>query len=166
MAALSLLRTDLVYYLLVPRRGIRAATHDFCPRTISHVWNRELERLSTMTLAIILVVAAVLALIFILSITVSRSLQVSNTSLAGRIQPLDLEAFRNLTDAAEDEYLRCRLATGRFSQRPSRASPCHGSLRPGGRAERHRAGAYRAKRLAANDPRPPKRHINWSIRRY
>jgi hypothetical protein len=67
-----------------------------------------------MTLAIILVVAAALALVFILSITVSRSLQVSNTSLAGRIQPLDLEAFRNLTDAAEDEYLRRRLRPADF----------------------------------------------------
>ena len=62
-----------------------------------------------MTLAIILVVAAALALAFILSITVSRSLQVSNTSLAERVQPLDLEAFRNLTDPAEDAYLRSRL---------------------------------------------------------
>jgi hypothetical protein len=67
-----------------------------------------------MTLALILVVAAALALIFILSITVSRSLQVSNTSLAGRLQPLDLEAFRNLTDAAEDEYLRRRLRPADF----------------------------------------------------
>ena len=67
-----------------------------------------------MILAIILVVAAALALIFILSITVSRSLQVSNRSLAGAIQPLDLEAFRNLTDAAEDEYLRRRLRPADF----------------------------------------------------
>ena len=67
-----------------------------------------------MTLAIILVVAAALALVFILSITVPRSMQVSNTSLAGRIQPLDLEAFRNLTDAAEDEYLRRRLRPADF----------------------------------------------------
>jgi len=67
-----------------------------------------------MTLAIILVVAAALALTFILSITVSRSLQVSNASLAGRIQPLDLEAFRNLTDAVEDQYLRGRLRPADF----------------------------------------------------
>jgi hypothetical protein len=67
-----------------------------------------------MILAIILVVAAALALIFILSITVSRSLQVSNASLAGPIQPLDLEAFRNLTDAGEDEYLRRRLRPADF----------------------------------------------------
>lgn len=67
-----------------------------------------------MTIAIILVVAAALGLIFILSITVSRSLQVSKTSLAGRIQPLDLEAFRNLSDAAEDEYLRSRLRPADF----------------------------------------------------
>jgi hypothetical protein len=67
-----------------------------------------------MTLAIILVVAAALALAFILSITVSRSLQVSNTSMAERIQPLDLEAFRNLTDAAEDAFLRRRLRPADF----------------------------------------------------
>jgi len=67
-----------------------------------------------MTLALILVVAAALALIFILSITVSRSLQVSSASLAGRLQPLDLEAFRNLTDAAEDEYLSRRLRPADF----------------------------------------------------
>jgi hypothetical protein len=67
-----------------------------------------------MTLAIILVVAAALALAFILSITVSRSLQVSNASLTQRILPLDLEAFRNLTDAAEDEYLRRRLRQADF----------------------------------------------------
>ena len=67
-----------------------------------------------MTVAIILVVAAALALVFILSITVSRSLQVSNANLAGCIQPLDLEAFRNLTDATEDEYLRGRLRPADF----------------------------------------------------
>jgi len=67
-----------------------------------------------MTLAIILIVAAALALVFILSVTVSRSLQVSNANLARRIQPLDLEAFRNLTDAAEDEYLRRRLRPADF----------------------------------------------------
>ncbi len=67
-----------------------------------------------MILAIILVVAAALALIFILSIAVSRSLQVSNASQAVSIQPLDLEAFRNLTDAAQDEYLRRRLRPADF----------------------------------------------------
>ena len=68
-----------------------------------------------MTLAIILAVAAALALVFILSVTVSRSLQITHgTSLAARIQPIDVEAFRNLIDPAEDEYLRRRLTAGEF----------------------------------------------------
>ena len=68
-----------------------------------------------MTLAMILVVAAALALVFILSVTVSRSLQISRgASLATQIQPIDVEAFRNLVDPAEDEYLRRRLSAPEF----------------------------------------------------
>ena len=68
-----------------------------------------------MTLAIILAVAAVLALVFILSVSVSRSLQISQgNSLSARIQPIDVEAFRNLIDPAEDDYLRRRLTAGEF----------------------------------------------------
>jgi hypothetical protein len=66
-----------------------------------------------MTLAIILVVGAALGLILILGVTVSRGLQ-----RAGRdrqqIQPIDVEAFRNLVDPAEDEYLRRRLPASEF----------------------------------------------------
>jgi hypothetical protein len=68
-----------------------------------------------MTLAIFLVVVAALALIFILSVTLSRSLQLfSGTNLATQIRPLDVEAFRNLVDPAEDEYLRLRLSAAKF----------------------------------------------------
>ncbi len=68
-----------------------------------------------MTLAIILVIVAALALIFILGITVSRSLQVSEgANLAGKIQPIDVAAFRNLIDPAEDDYLRRRLPASEF----------------------------------------------------
>ncbi|HZP02394.1 MAG TPA: hypothetical protein VFD30_19080 [Terriglobia bacterium] len=68
-----------------------------------------------MILAVIFVVAAALALIFILGISFSRGLQLSNTgSLAARIQPVDLEAFRNLADPAEDDYLRRRLPPAEF----------------------------------------------------
>jgi hypothetical protein len=60
-----------------------------------------------MNLAIILVVAAVFALFVILRVAVSPRLQISRSrGLAGQIQPLDVEAFRNLTDPNEDEYLR------------------------------------------------------------
>jgi hypothetical protein len=68
-----------------------------------------------MTIAILLVIAAALALAFILGIAVSRSLHVSSGSgLAGQIQPLDIEAFRNLVDPREDEYLRRRLTAAEF----------------------------------------------------
>jgi hypothetical protein len=68
-----------------------------------------------MIIAIVLVIASVLALVFILSITLSRSLQVSpGTALALQIRPIDVEAFRNLVDSAEDEYLRQRLPAAEF----------------------------------------------------
>lgn len=68
-----------------------------------------------MSLAIILVVAAVLALVMIAGIGVSRSLQLSGRSgLADKIEPLDIEAFRNLVDPVEDEYLRRRLPPSEF----------------------------------------------------
>jgi hypothetical protein len=68
-----------------------------------------------MTLAIVLVVVAALSLIVILSLTVSRSLQVSaQASLASQIHPLDIEAFRNLADPLEDDYLRRCLPASEF----------------------------------------------------
>lgn len=68
-----------------------------------------------MTLAIILVIAAALALVFMLSVTLSQGLLISaGTGLAGQIQPIDVEAFRNLVDPAEDDYLRRRLPAFEF----------------------------------------------------
>jgi hypothetical protein len=68
-----------------------------------------------MTIAIILVVTAVLALLIILFAAVHRGLTVSaSASLASQIQPIDVEAFRNLVDPAEDDYLRRRLSPGAF----------------------------------------------------
>jgi hypothetical protein len=68
-----------------------------------------------MTLAIILVLAAAVALVFILGIAFSRSLQLSaGARLAARIEPIDVEAFRNLIDPAEDDYLRRRLPPAEF----------------------------------------------------
>ncbi len=63
-----------------------------------------------MTVAIVLVIAAALALVIILRAAVSGSLQISrDTSLAGQIQPIDVDAFRNLVDPAEDDYLQRKL---------------------------------------------------------
>lgn len=67
-----------------------------------------------MTLAIILIVAAALGLIFIIRLTVSQRLQIAPAKLAAQITPLDIEAFRNLVDPAEDQYLRQRLLPAQF----------------------------------------------------
>jgi hypothetical protein len=68
-----------------------------------------------MNLAIVLVVAAVLALATVLSVAVTRSLQVPGSAgLTGSIRPIDVEAFRNLINPAEDAYLRRRLPPAQF----------------------------------------------------
>ncbi len=70
-----------------------------------------------MTLAIILIVAAALSLIVIFRISFSRALRVSgDAGLANRIQPLDVDAFRNLIDPTEREYLRRRLPSAEFRE--------------------------------------------------
>ena len=68
-----------------------------------------------MNLAIVLVIAAVFTLATILSVAVTRSLQAGQRAgLAGHVRPIDVEAFRNLINPAEDEYLRRRLPPGQF----------------------------------------------------
>jgi hypothetical protein len=68
-----------------------------------------------MTLAIILVIAAVLSLLLIFSVARTRGLQISASgNLARQIQPIDVEAFRNLVDPSEDDYLRLRLSAAEF----------------------------------------------------
>jgi hypothetical protein len=68
-----------------------------------------------MNLAIILVVAAMLALGIILRLAVTQSLQVRRSaSLAVPVRPIDIEAFRNLINPAEDEFLRRRLPAPQF----------------------------------------------------
>lgn len=68
-----------------------------------------------MTLALVLVIVAAFALVVILGVTVSTSLQLSpGSALARKIQPIDVEAFRNLVDPAENDYLRRRLPAAEF----------------------------------------------------
>lgn len=68
-----------------------------------------------MNLAIVLVIAAAVALGTILRIAVTQSLQVrKNSSLATTIRPIDVEAFRNLANPAEDDYLRRQLPPAQF----------------------------------------------------
>ncbi len=63
-----------------------------------------------MSLAILLVIAAIISLVVVISVGVSRL----RFSGAREIQPVDIEAFRNLTDGRESEYLRGRLPGPEF----------------------------------------------------
>lgn len=67
-----------------------------------------------MTLAIVLVIAAALALILILSLSFSKGLQASKGDIVSQLQPIDVEAFRNLVNPSEGDYLRRRLPPAEF----------------------------------------------------
>ena len=72
-----------------------------------------------MTLAVIIAISAVLTLVLVLWLTISGRLQLSlgakqDAGVPSRIQPIDVVAFRNLVDPAEDEYLWTHLSPARF----------------------------------------------------
>ena len=67
-----------------------------------------------MTLTIVLVLCAAVALAIILRIALHRSLPVPVADLKEQIQPIDVEAFRNLIDIEEDDYLRRQLPGREF----------------------------------------------------
>jgi hypothetical protein len=68
-----------------------------------------------MNLAIFIVIAAAIALGVILRLAVGHALQSRRGgALADAVRPIDIEAFRNLINPAEDEYLRRRLPAGEF----------------------------------------------------
>ena len=71
-----------------------------------------------MILAIVLVIAAILALGTILRLATIQHLQVfrERAGLVGSVRPIDIEAFRNLVNAAEDEYLRQKLSPAKFRE--------------------------------------------------
>lgn len=68
-----------------------------------------------MSIAFLLVVAAVLSFVVVIGFSVSRGLRLSRRGpVSGRIQPIDVEAFRNLIDPGQTEYLRERLSPAEF----------------------------------------------------
>jgi hypothetical protein len=68
-----------------------------------------------MNLAIVLVIAAMAALGVVLRLAVNNGRHsTGNSNLAATIRPIDVEAFRNLINPAEDHYLRHRLPAGHF----------------------------------------------------
>jgi hypothetical protein len=107
-----------------------------------------------MNLAIVLVIAAVLALSIILRLAVTRSLQVKGSANAAvKIRPIDIEAFRNLIDPAEDDYLRRGLSPAQFRvvrRERLRAMAAYVHVAAGNAAVLVRAGEAA---LASGDPR-------------
>ena len=68
-----------------------------------------------MNLAIVLVITAVLALAILLSVAITRGVQSrESVKVARTIQSIDVAAFRNLINPAEDDYLRRRLPGSTF----------------------------------------------------
>ena len=68
-----------------------------------------------MILTIVLVAIALLSLGVIFRLAVTRTLQTRESAkLTGAIHPIDVEAFRNLINPAEDDYLRRRLPGPQF----------------------------------------------------
>jgi hypothetical protein len=67
-----------------------------------------------MTLAVILIISAVIALILVLRVAVRSRLQIRDRDAISAVQPIDLDAFRNLSDPAEDVYLRNRLIPSEY----------------------------------------------------
>ena len=81
-----------------------------------------------MTLALVLIIAAAFALVVILGITVSTRLQLSaGSALVQKIEPIDIEAFRNLVDPTENEYLRRRLPAAEFRRFAPAGLPAPGA---------------------------------------
>lgn len=67
-----------------------------------------------MTLAVVLVLSAVVALILVLRVAVGSRLQIRRVGESSQVQPIDVDAFRNLADPAEDDYLRSRLIPSEY----------------------------------------------------
>ncbi len=68
-----------------------------------------------MTIAAILVVFGLAAIVFLLVVARGRAGEVSKIEeLPGRTRPVDIEAFRNLIDPAEERHLRTHLAGREF----------------------------------------------------
>jgi hypothetical protein len=68
-----------------------------------------------MSLSVVLVILAVVSLAIMLRLAGRRSLLArSETGLGTSLHPIDMQAFRNLINPAEDQYLRSRLPARQF----------------------------------------------------
>ena len=66
-----------------------------------------------MTITLILVLMGLLALLFLIRLAKGRVLP-ADDSQAGHLRPVDIEAFRNLIDPAETEFLKSHLFPNQF----------------------------------------------------
>src|SRR2546421_5246853 len=67
-----------------------------------------------MTLAFVLVLVSLTALLLMYAARGKTSAIGDLDDLAGRTRPVDIDAFRNLIDPAEEEFLRENLPAGEF----------------------------------------------------
>lgn len=68
-----------------------------------------------MTLALMLIFVALVALAATVGLAILRRLRVvPGSGLAAELEPLDVDAFRNLADPEEEAYLRSRLTCAEF----------------------------------------------------
>lgn len=68
-----------------------------------------------MAIVLVIAIAALLAAVFFLRISRGHAEAISNLDeLNGRTQPIDIQAFRNLVDPAETEFLRRNLPARDF----------------------------------------------------
>ena len=68
-----------------------------------------------MAIVIVIAIAALLAAIFFIRVSRGHAEAISDIDqLSGRTQPVDLQAFRNLVDPAETEFLRRNLPSREF----------------------------------------------------
>lgn len=66
-------------------------------------------------MALLFLAGALAAVVFLLRVARGQSAAVEDLEeLPGKTQPVDLAAFRNLTDPAEEEYLRAQLPAREF----------------------------------------------------
>jgi hypothetical protein len=67
-----------------------------------------------MTISLIFVIISLIALVLLVPLIVGRSRKPDLDALAAQLQPIDVNAFRNLIDVREQNFLRQRLPASEF----------------------------------------------------
>jgi hypothetical protein len=108
---------------------------------------------ATLIVPLLVAAAALAAVVFLLWVARGQSAAVEDLEeLPGKTQPVDLAAFRNLTDPAEEDYLRTQLPAREF--RRLQRERLRASLEYVGRAARNAALLVRLGEAARRHPDP------------